>query len=47
MKKYSKPEMEVIVFQHQSQLLAGSGPTMFKNQKAYSDPDLELEADQL
>ena len=47
MKKYSKPEMKVILLQHKSQLLAGSGPTKFMDQKAYKDDEMLYEADQL
>ena len=42
MKKYSKPEMKVILLQHKSQLLAGSGPTMLMNRTAVcEDPEDE------
>ena len=39
MKKYTKPEMKVVVLKHQSQILTGSGPTMLMNRTAVTDPE--------
>ena len=41
MKKYTKPEMKVILLQHKSQLLAGSGSTMLMNNRVAEIEDPE------
>lgn len=46
MKKYTKPEMEVIELKSRAHLLVGSGEDRYYNRKAYKEDGLE-EADQL